>query len=236
MTINCHGGYAAGDVHRGGRDAGRVARQDLRGTIQNDILKEYVARGTYIFPPTAVHAPDHRYLRSTARTERAAAGTPSASAAITSARRVPRRCRRWPSPWRTPSPTSRRPSRPVWRWTTSPRRLSFFFNAHNNFLEEVAKFRAARRLWARSCASASAPRTPSLDAALPHPDRRLDAHRAAAGEQRGARHRAGPGGGAGRDAVAAHQQHGRGAVAAHRKGGAGGAAHPADHRARERRR
>ena len=38
-------------------------------------------------------------------------------------------------------------------------RLSFFFNAHNHFFQEVAKFRAARRLWARSCASASARRT-----------------------------------------------------------------------------
>ena len=38
-------------------------------------------------------------------------------------------------------------------------RLAFFFNVHNNLLEEVAKFRAARRLWAASCASASAPRT-----------------------------------------------------------------------------
>ncbi len=36
-----------------------------------------------------------------------------------------------------------------WRWTSSLPRLSFFFNAHNNFLEEVAKFRAARRMWAR---------------------------------------------------------------------------------------
>ena len=41
----------------------------------------------------------------------------------------------------------RRPSTPAWTWMHSRPRLSFFFNSHNNFLEEIAKFRAARRLW-----------------------------------------------------------------------------------------
>ena len=55
-------------------------------------------------------------------------------------------------------------------------RLSFFFNAHNNFLEEVAKFRAARRLWARIMREPLPGEEPQeLDAALPHPDRGLDA-------------------------------------------------------------
>ena len=84
--------------------------------------------------------------------------------------------------------------------------LSFFFNAHNNLLEEVAKFRAARRLWARIMKERFKAKDPrSLDAALPHPDRRLHAHRAAAGQQRRAGHPAGAGGGAGRHPVAAHQ-------------------------------
>ena len=52
--------------------------------------------------------------------------------------------------------------------------LSFFFNAHNNFLEEVAKFRAARRLWASIMQDRFGAKNPrSLHAALPHPDRRL---------------------------------------------------------------
>jgi methylmalonyl-CoA mutase N-terminal domain/subunit len=86
-------------------------------------------------------------------------------------------------------------------------RLSFFFNAHNDFLEEIAKFRAARRLWAASCASASArPTRARAAAALPHADRRQHADRAAARQQRRARDAAGAGGGARRHAVAAHQR------------------------------
>ncbi len=53
--------------------------------------------------------------------------------------------------------------------------LSFFFNAHNNFLEEVAKFRAARRMWARIMRERfGAQRSAFLDAALSYPDSRLD--------------------------------------------------------------
>ena len=63
-------------------------------------------------------------------------------------------------------------------------RLSFFFNAHNNFFQEVAKFRAARRLWARIMARAVRRHEPEgAGAALPRADRRLDADGAAAGEQ-----------------------------------------------------
>ena len=58
-------------------------------------------------------------------------------------------------------------------------RLSFFFNAHNHLFEEVAKFRAARRMWARIMRERfGAQDERQLDAALPHPDRRLDADRA----------------------------------------------------------
>jgi methylmalonyl-CoA mutase, N-terminal domain len=58
--------------------------------------------------------------------------------------------------------------------------LSFFFNAHNNFLEEVAKFRAARRLWAQIMRERFGAKTRVVDAALPHPDGRLDPDRPAA--------------------------------------------------------
>ena len=118
----------------------------LRGTIQNDVLKEYIARGTYIYPPRAsmriitdlfqwcaVNTPRWntisisgyhiREAGSTAAQELAftlADGIAYVDAALTAGLEVD---------------------------TFAPR-LSFFFNAHNNLLEEVAKFRAARRMWA----------------------------------------------------------------------------------------
>ena len=86
-------------------------------------------------------------------------------------------------------------------------RLSFFFNAHNDLLEEIAKFRAARRLWARIMRDRFGATDPALaDAALPHADRRLDAHRAAAGSQCRAHDDPGAGRGARRHAVAAHER------------------------------
>lgn len=119
----------------------------LRGTIQNDILKEYIARGTYIFPPKpsmrlitdtfqfckaemprwntiSISGYHIREAGSTAVQEVAftlADGIAYVQAAIDSGLDV----------------------------DDFARQLSFFFNAHNNLLEEVAKFRAARRLWAR---------------------------------------------------------------------------------------
>src|SRR5919106_932115 len=81
---------------------------ELRGTVQNDILKEYVARGNYIFPPRAsmrITTDLFAYCHAAV----AAGLSPDEFGA----------------------------------------RLSFFFNAHNHFFQEVAKFRAARRLWAQ---------------------------------------------------------------------------------------
>ena len=86
-------------------------------------------------------------------------------------------------------------------------RLSFFFNAHNNFLEEIAKFRAARRLYARMMRERFGARDPKIDdAAVPYSDRRVHANRAAARRERGASGVAGDGGGAGRNAIAAYQR------------------------------
>ena len=124
-----------------------VQRALLRGTIQNDILKEYAARGTYIFPPRpamrivtdivsfcsreiprwntiSVSGYHIREAGSTAVQELAftlADGIAYVEAAIAAGLDVD---------------------------FFAPR-ISFFFNAHNNFFEEVAKFRAARRMWAR---------------------------------------------------------------------------------------
>ena len=77
------------------------------------------------------------------------AGTRSRSAATTSARPARRPPRSWPSRSRTASPTSSRRSRAASTWTTSRRGCRFFFNAHIDFFEEIAKYRAARRIWAR---------------------------------------------------------------------------------------
>ena len=116
-------------------------------------------------------------------------------------------------------------------------RLSFFFNAHNDFLEEIAKFRAARRLWARIMRDRFGATQPArAAAALPHADRRQHADRAAARQQHRPRRDAGAGGGARRHAVAALQRPRRGAGAADRGIGAHRAADAADHRRRERRR
>ena len=85
-------------------------------------------------------------------------------------------------------------------------RLSFFFNAHNDFFQEVAKFRAARRLWARDHARPLRRDEPEgARAALPRADRRLDADGAAAGEQHRARRDPGALRGLRRRAVAAHE-------------------------------
>ena len=115
-------------------------------------------------------------------------------------------------------------------------RLSFFFNAHIDFFEEIAKYRAARRIWAREMRDTYGAKRDGVTAdALPHPDRRRLADRAAAAGQhhphgdRGARRRAR------RDPVAAHQLLRRGSRPADRGGGPDRPAHPAGDRPRDRR-
>ena len=94
-----------------------VPRDRIAGTTQNDILKEYIARGTWIYPPAAVDAPRDRHLRVRARGS-CRAGTRSRSPATTCARPGRRRPRSSPSRWPTRSPTARRPSRAGSRSTT----------------------------------------------------------------------------------------------------------------------
>ncbi len=124
-----------------------VPTKQLRGTIQNDILKEYVARGTYIFPPR----PSMRLITDTFRYGadevpkwnpisisgyhiREAGSTAVQEVAFTLANGI--------------AYIQAAVEAGLSVDDFAPR-LSFFFNAHSNFLEEVAKFRAARRLWAR---------------------------------------------------------------------------------------
>ena len=97
-----------------------IAWSKLSGTIQNDILKEYAARGTYIFPAGAVARHRHRHLR-VLREGSAALEHDLRSPATTSARRDRRRCRRWPSRSRTDCSTCRRPWSAGWTSTRSRR-------------------------------------------------------------------------------------------------------------------
>ena len=124
-----------------------VARDRLRGTVQNDILKEYVARGTYIHPvgPSlrlvgdlmafcAAELPLWNTISVSGYHIREAGSTAAQEVAFTLANGVEyvRRAR----------------ARGIELEDFAPR-VSFFFAAHNDLLEEVAKFRAARRIWAR---------------------------------------------------------------------------------------
>ncbi len=124
-----------------------VSASKLRGTVQNDILKEYFARGTYIFPPRpsmrlvtdmfgwcAENTPAWNTISISGYHIREAGSTAAQELAFTLADGVS---------------YVRAAVAAGLDVDTFGKRLSFFFNAHNNFLEEVAKFRAARRMWGR---------------------------------------------------------------------------------------
>jgi len=124
-----------------------VRSDALRGTVQNDILKEYVARGNYIFPPKpsmrlttdlfaycAERVPHWNTISISGYHIREAGSTAVQELAFTLANGIAY-CRAAVAAGLSPDDFGER--------------LSFFFNAHNDFFQEVAKFRAARRLWAR---------------------------------------------------------------------------------------
>ncbi len=146
MTINAPAAILLSMVIAVGRKQG-VPATELRGTIQNDILKEYLARGTYIFPPgpsmrlitdifryCAAEAPNWNTISISGYHIREAGSTAVQEVAFTLADGI--------------EYVKAAISAGLDVDNFAPQ-LSFFFNAHNNFLEEVAKFRAARRLWAR---------------------------------------------------------------------------------------
>ena len=121
-------------------------RAQLEGTTQNDILKEFVAQKEFLFPPE----PSIRLVTDTIEfgtRELPQAGTRSRFLATTSARPARPRSRSSPSPSPTAWPTSKRRLSAACAWTSSRRACRFFFNSHNDFFEEIAKFRAARRIW-----------------------------------------------------------------------------------------
>jgi methylmalonyl-CoA mutase N-terminal domain/subunit len=124
-----------------------VDPQVLRGTIQNDLLKEYVARGTYIFPPQPSmriitdifsyckeNLPHWNTISISGYHIREAGATAVQEVAFTLANAI------------AYVEAAIKAGLDVDEFAG---RISFFFNSHNDFLEEVAKFRAARRLWAR---------------------------------------------------------------------------------------
>jgi methylmalonyl-CoA mutase, N-terminal domain len=119
----------------------------LSGTVQNDVLKEYIARGTYIFPPAQAmriitdmfswaseNLPEWNPISISGYHMREAGSTAVQEVAFTLGNGIA---------YVQAAIDARLDIDKL-----APR-LSFFFNAHNNFLEEVAKFRAARRMWAR---------------------------------------------------------------------------------------
>jgi methylmalonyl-CoA mutase N-terminal domain/subunit len=123
-----------------------ITPDKLRGTIQNDILKEYIARGTYIYPPQPSmrlitdifayckdHVPNWNTISISGYHIREAGSTAVQEVAFTLANGI------------AYVEAALKAGLDVDAFAPQ---LSFFFNAHNNFLEEIAKFRAARKLWA----------------------------------------------------------------------------------------
>ena len=212
-----------------------VPRAELSGTVQTDILKEYIAQKEYIYPPEpsmrlvvdmieycARELPRMHPISISGYHIREAGSTAAQELAFTLADGF--------------AYVDAAVERGLDVDDFAPR-LSFFFNAHIDFFEEIAKYRAARRIWARELRDRYGAKNPrswlmrfhtqtagvSLTAQQPHVNIVRTATR-------------GAGGGARRDAVAAHELVRRGARAADRGGGAARSAHPAGDRARDRRR
>jgi methylmalonyl-CoA mutase, N-terminal domain len=146
MTINATASILLALYVAVARRQGRDIRK-LSGTVQNDVLKEYIARGTYIYPPqqamriitdlfawTNENLPEWNTISISGYHMREAGSTAVQEVAFTLGNGI------------AYVDAALRAGLDVDKFAP---RLSFFFNAHNNFLEEVGKFRAARRMWAR---------------------------------------------------------------------------------------
>jgi methylmalonyl-CoA mutase, N-terminal domain len=146
MTINAPAGVLLAMYIAVAKRQGADVKK-LRGTIQNDILKEYVARGTYIFPPApsmrlitdifqfcATEVPGWNTISISGYHIREAGSTAAQEVAFTLSNAVA---------------YVEAALKAGLQVDDFAGQLSFFFNAHNNLLEEVAKFRAARRMWAK---------------------------------------------------------------------------------------
>jgi methylmalonyl-CoA mutase N-terminal domain/subunit len=146
MTINSPAAILLAMYIAVGKKQG-VNPQSLRGTVQNDILKEYLARGTYIFPPQPsmrlitdlfqycqAEVPRWNTISISGYHIREAGSTAVQEVAFTLSNGI------------AYVDAAVKAGLDV---NDFGKRLSFFFNAHNDFLEEIAKYRAARRLWFR---------------------------------------------------------------------------------------
>jgi len=147
MTINATASILLALYVAVARRKGHDVRQ-LSGTVQNDVLKEYIARGTYIYPPHQAmriitdmfawanqNVPDWNTISISGYHMREAGSTAVQEVAFTLANGM------------AYVQAAIDVGLDVDKFAP---RVSFFFNAHSNFLEEVAKFRAARRMWART--------------------------------------------------------------------------------------
>ncbi len=229
-----HGPDPARPLRRGGRGAGRRRASSIGGTIQNDILKEYIARGTYIYPPRpsmrlvtdvfefcAAELPRWNTISISGYHMREAGATAAQELAFTLADAI--------------AYVEAAVARGL-DVDDFAGRLSFFFAAWSELFEEVAKFRAARRMWAtimRERFGATDPRSMMcrfhVQTAGSQPDRPVDRQQRRPdhdpGARRGPRRRPEP----------AHQLPRRGARPADRGGRPAGPADPADPRLRGRR-
>ncbi len=174
----------------------------ISGTIQNDILKEYIAQKEYIYPPApsmrlvvdtfefgSKFTPRFNTISISGYHIREAGSTALQELAFTLYDGV--EYVEW----------ARRRGLDVDEFGP---RLSFFFNAHNDFFEEIAKYRAARKIWYQVMKEPLRGEEPAhLVDAVPYPDRRRFADRTATDEQHRPRRHAGHGCGAGRNTVAA---------------------------------
>jgi methylmalonyl-CoA mutase, N-terminal domain len=146
MTINATASILLALYVAVARRQGADIKQ-LSGTVQNDVLKEYIARGTYIYPPhqamriitdlfawTNQNVPDWNTISISGYHMREAGSTAVQEVAFTLGNGI------------AYVAAAIKAGLDIDKFAP---RLSFFFNAHSNFLEEVAKFRAARRMWAR---------------------------------------------------------------------------------------
>ncbi len=146
MTINATASILLALYVAVARRQGMDVRK-LSGTVQNDVLKEYIARGTYIYPPqqamriitdlfawTNENVPEWNTISISGYHMREAGSTAVQEVAFTLGNGM------------AYVEAAIRAGLDVDKFAP---RLSFFFNAHSNFLEEVAKFRAARRMWAK---------------------------------------------------------------------------------------
>ncbi len=194
MTINCTAPVALA-MYIATAEAQGVSQERLGGTMQADMLKEYIAQKEWIYPPEpsmriitdmmaycAKHVPKWNTISISGYHIREAGSTAAQELAFTLADGF------------AYVEAGIAAGMDVDEFAP---RLSFFFNSHSDFFEEIAKFRAARRIWARHMREKYGAKEPALvGAALPHADRWLFGDGAAAREQHHAHRLPGAGGSA----------------------------------------